>query len=89
MLWRGRGKWFISGISHSKANMDLKSESGPRWEAQFSFSKLDVCGILKELDIQAHNRGRIVGRQTEFQFPVHGPECTGRIWGLIPQPRQV
>lgn len=67
--------------------MDLKSESGPRWEAQFFTTKPDASEIFKELDVQACNTGRIVGRQTAFQFPVHGPEHTGRIWGLIPQPR--
>lgn len=53
----------------------------------FSLSKPDASEIFKELDVQACNTGRIVGRQTAFQFPVHGPEHTGRIWGLIPQPR--
>lgn len=55
----------------------------------FSLSKSDASEIFKELDVQARNTGRVVSRQTAFQFPVHGPEHTGRIWGLIPQPRQV
>lgn len=50
----------------------------------FSPGKLDACDIFEEFDEQACNRGRTVDIQSAFQFPVHGTEYAGRIWGLIP-----
>lgn len=58
---------------------NLKSKNIPGWDLSLSLSKPDAHETFKELDEQARNMKRTQGRQTVFQFSVHGPECAGRI----------